>query len=99
MAGLAYLLPPLSGLVAYAKGRTPRVRFHGLQAIIVGVVWPAATYAGAILSPGVTQGVFALGAAVWLGLVFSTAAGHDIRLPGARILESAAQLGPGGDGA
>ncbi len=86
MTALAYLFPPVSGLVAYLKGSTARTRRHGLQAIALGAVWPASLYVGSWLSPGVTQAAFALGALVWLFLLIATAAGRDPRLPGVAAL-------------
>jgi uncharacterized membrane protein len=98
VAALAYVLLPISGLVAFLKGSTPRTRFHGLQAIVVGAVWPAALYAATWTSPVVTQVVAALGALVWVTLIVSTAAGKDVQIPflGAR-LRSAAQAPVSGD--
>ena len=81
MAALAYLLLPLSGTIAYLKGRSARVRFHGLQAVVVGVLWPLALYAATLASPGVTQVVYAIGAIVWVGFLFATLMGNDPRLP------------------
>jgi uncharacterized membrane protein len=81
MAALAYLLLPVTGLCAYLKGSNERIRWHGLQAIVLGVVWPAALYAGAWISPGVTQAVFVVGAAIWLALIVATALGKDVPLP------------------
>ena len=42
MPGLAYVLLPLSGMLAYFNGTSVRMRFHGLQAIALGALWPAA---------------------------------------------------------
>jgi uncharacterized membrane protein len=95
MVGLAYLFPPISGLVAYLKGASARVRFHGLQAIALGLVWPATLFAGSWVSPGATQAVFVAGVIVWLTLLVSAAAGIDVRLPGvAGLLERAARPPP-----
>ena len=82
MAALSYLLLPISGLLALALGSEPRTRFHGLQAIVFGLLWALALYAGAATSPAVTKGVFAAGALGWLVLLIGTAAGKDPRLPG-----------------
>jgi uncharacterized membrane protein len=95
MAALAYLLLPVTGLVAYSLGSESRMRFHGLQAIVLGFVWPVALYGASALSPAVTRIVFAFGALVWLGLLVATAMGRDPRLPGiGSFLEGAAAESP-----
>lgn len=81
MPALAYLLMPVTGTIAYFSGRTPRTRFHGLQAVVVGVLWPAALYAGSAISPEATRIAFAAGAVVWLVLLLGTAVGRDPTLP------------------
>jgi len=88
MAALAYLLPPLSGLLLYSMGRNQRARFHGLQAVVFGFLWPAAIYVGSLAGPTGTRVVFALGALVWIALLGMTALGRDPRLPGGRRLRS-----------
>ena len=88
MAALAYLLPPLSGLLVYSMGRDQRARFHGLQAVVFGFLWPAAIYVGSLAGPTGTRVVFALGALVWIALIGMTALGRDPRLPGGRRLRS-----------
>jgi uncharacterized membrane protein len=88
MAALAYLLPPLSGLLVYSMGRDQRARFHGLQAVVFGFLWPAAIYGGSLAGPTGTRVVFALGALVWIALLGMTALGRDPRLPGGRRLRS-----------
>lgn len=87
MAALAYVVLPVSGLVAYLLGSDQRVRFHGLQAIALGLLWPAALFVASGLSASATQIVFVAGAATWLSFVLLTAAGRDPRLPlaGARL--------------
>ena len=98
MAALSYLLLPITGLAALALGSTARVRFHGLQAIVFGLLWALGLYAGAAIAPVVTKGVFLVGALVWLALMLATAVGKDPRLPGVgRVLQQAAQddLGSG----
>ncbi|MEA2446774.1 MAG: hypothetical protein QOK47_411, partial [Actinomycetota bacterium] len=45
MAALAYLLPPVTGLIAFLFAIDPRLRFHGLQSVALGAVWPVAIYA------------------------------------------------------
>lgn len=82
MAVLAYLLPPASGLVAYLVTSSARVRWHGLQSIVLGVVWPAALYAGSLLSPAVTQAAAVAGLGTWLVFVVGTALGRDPSWPG-----------------
>ena len=95
MAALAYVLLPVSGLIAYLKGRSPRVRWHGLQAIALGLLWPVALYGCTYLTPGATQLCALLGALAWIGFLGATALGADPRLPGAgRLLERAAQVDP-----
>lgn len=82
MAALAYLFPPISGLIAYFMGRDERVRYHGMQAVIFGLVWPMAIYGCSRISPGATQVAFFAGAAMWLLLFALTAFGLNPRLPG-----------------
>jgi uncharacterized membrane protein len=95
MAALAYLLLPISGLFAYFGSASPRVRFHGLQAVLVGFLWPAAIYAGSALSQTAALMAWVGGAAVWLGLMLTTAAGLDLRIPVVgRYLRRAATQGP-----
>jgi uncharacterized membrane protein len=92
MAALAYILPPISGLVAYLRGRTPRTRFHGLQAVVVGLVWPLSLYVGALISPTATQIAFAIMFVVWLVAIVGTLLGRNPGLPGLRgVLTSAAE--------
>lgn len=81
MAALAYLLLPVSGLFAYLKGSTQRMRFHGLQAIALGLLWPVALYACTYAGPGATQVAWAAGALVWIALLVATAAGANPRAP------------------
>ena len=65
-----------------------RARFHGLQAVVFGFLWPAAIYVGSLAGPTGTRVVFALGALVWIALLGMTALGRDPRLPGGRRLRS-----------
>ena len=81
MAAFAYVLPPVSGALAYLLGSSPRVRFHGSQAVVIGVVWPVLLYLASALSSGITQIVFLLGVIVCLGAFVATLAGRDVRLP------------------
>ena len=82
VAALAYVLPPLSGLVAYLSSDSQRTRWHGLQSVLLGVAWPVALFGGALVSPGVTQVVWLVGALSWLTLLLGAAIGRDPRLPG-----------------
>ena len=82
MAALAYLFPPLSGLVAYFKARTPRGRFHGLQAALFGLLSPLSLYGAAAIKPGAPQVAFFAGAGLWLLLLVVTAIGKDPCVPG-----------------
>jgi uncharacterized membrane protein len=95
MAALAYLLPPLSGIIAFLVSSSERTRWHGLQSIELGAVWPLALYVGALFSPGVTQAIFLAGCATWLFMLGATLAGRDPRLPGGRWLRLAARSRPG----
>ena len=81
MASLAYALPPLSGLIAFLRGSRSRTRFHGLQAVLLGSLWPALLYVCSFITPGATQIAFVVGLAVWLVLLLATAFGRDPRLP------------------
>jgi uncharacterized membrane protein len=82
MAALAYVLLPVSGLFAYLKGSSQRVRFHGLQAVAFGLLWPLALYACTYAGPGVTQAGWAAGALIWVALILATAFGANPRVPG-----------------
>ncbi|MDQ3619389.1 MAG: hypothetical protein M3391_04580 [Actinomycetota bacterium] len=84
MSALAYLVPPVTGLFAYLKGRSPRMRLHGLQSVCLGVLWPAALYAGSWISPSGTRIAFAVCALLWIGLIVATALGFDAMLPGTK---------------
>lgn len=84
MAALAYLLPPVTGFFAFVLGGSQRMRFHGLQSVIFGVVWPLALYAGSLGPPSVTQLVFFGGVIVWPTLLVGAAVGKDFSLPGVR---------------
>ena len=95
MPALAYVLLPVSGLIAYLLGPDARVRFHGLQAIALGLAWPLGLYAASAVSATATQIVFVVGAAAWLVLLVGAAVGRDPRLPLAgRRLERAAEADP-----
>lgn len=81
VAALAYLLLPLSGTAAFFLGVSSRVRFHGLQAVVLGVGWPLLMYGCSAVSPTATQVVFVAGACVWLAFMIAAAAGKDPSLP------------------
>ena len=86
MAALAYVLLPLSGAIAYFVSDSRRVRFHGFQAILYGIVWPGALYAASAISSAVTAAVGIAGAAGWLLLIALAGVGMDPRFPGAKKL-------------
>lgn len=81
MAALAYLLLPVTGLVSYLMGTTARTRFHGLQAILLGLLWAVALYAAALGPAVAVQLAFAAGAFLWLGFLIVTAFGRNPRFP------------------
>ena len=81
MAGLAYLLLPISGALAYFNGKKARTRFHGIQAVILGVLWPAALYAASAIGPDVTFVVAIAGAVVWATFMLVALFGRDLRFP------------------
>lgn len=81
MAGLAYLLLPISGALAYFNGKLPRTRFHGIQAVILGILWPAALYGASVIGPDVTFIVAIAGALVWVTLMLVALFGRDLRFP------------------
>lgn len=86
MAALAYLLPPVSGLIAYFKSDSARGRFHGLQSVLFGLLWPASLYLCSAITPGATQAAFVAGVVVWILLLAATAVGRDPRVPGTGAL-------------
>jgi uncharacterized membrane protein len=97
VAALAYIFPPISGLIAYLRGRTERVRFHGLQAVLLGLLWPAALYVCSWFTPGATQVAFAVMGVLWLIALVGTALGRNPGLPGLRgVLATAAAESPRG---
>ena len=77
MAALAYLFPPVTGLIAYFAGSDARIRFHGLQSVLLGVLWPAAMYAGSAVTPGAAQVAGLTGALAWLSFLVGAALGRD----------------------
>jgi uncharacterized membrane protein len=98
MAAFAYVLLPVTGVVAYFGGRDRRARFHGLQAVTYGSLWPLFLYGASLVSPVVTQIVFAAGLALWLALLIGAARGRDPKIPviGAH-LERLADASPRGE--
>lgn len=81
MTALAYLLLPLSGLVAFLTGGSARLRFHGLQAIVFGTAWAIALYVASWVATGATIAVALVGALLWVGLMGGVAMGRDPGLP------------------
>ncbi|MDP9225017.1 MAG: hypothetical protein M3P18_14455 [Actinomycetota bacterium] len=81
MPALAYVLLPVSGIIAYVKGTTAEVRWHGLQAVVLGAVWPVLLYASTWIDPVVTQVLFGIGLLTWLVLMAGAAFDRGIRLP------------------
>ena len=82
MAALAYLLLPLSGVVAFFCAASERVRFHGLQAIFYGTLWALGLYGCSAITPGATQICFVAGSLGWITLMVAAGVGKDLRLPG-----------------
>jgi uncharacterized membrane protein len=81
MAGLAYLLLPVTGLIAYFTGGNARSRFHGLQAIAIGLLWPVLLYGASFIAARLTQLVFGAGVLVWLIFLVGALIGRDPKIP------------------
>ncbi|MFN2524984.1 MAG: hypothetical protein ABR505_01785 [Actinomycetota bacterium] len=81
MSALAYLLPPLSGAIAFFTGSSGDTRFHGLQSVFLGVAWPLLLYVASVASRVATSAVFVAGLSLWLVLLVATARGKKMRLP------------------
>lgn len=81
MAALAYLVLPLTGMLAYFSGGSPRVRWHGLQAIVIGALWPALLYLAAATNESLVLPIALAGAAVWLLFLLGAAIGKDPSIP------------------
>ena len=81
MAGLAYLLLPVTGLFAVLVAGSARARWHGFQAIAIGFLWPAVLYLSVLGPATLTRVVFAGGALVWLLFLVMTLIGRDPKLP------------------
>lgn len=97
MATLAYLFPPLTGLAVYFVATSPRERFHGLQAIALGLLAAVSLYAASAISSDLTPFVFALWVLVWLILIVTSLLGRDARVPLlGRLLRRAAWGDPRG---
>jgi hypothetical protein len=94
MAALAYLVPPLTGLWAFARGADVRTKAHGFQSIVLGALWPIGLYVGSWITPGATQAIFVIFAAAWLALMLSAALGRGVVAGGvARRIEGAESTG------
>ena len=95
MAAFAYVLLPVSGLVAYFNGSDARIRWHGLQAIALGLLWPVALYGASAFSTRAAQMVWFIGAIVWLAFMVLAAVGRDVSLPFlGKLLRRAATASP-----
>ena len=95
MATLAYLFPPLTGLAVYFVGDSPRERFHGLQAIALGLLAAITLYGASAISSSITPFVFAMWVLVWVALIVTSLIGMDVRIPLlGRILQRAAADDP-----
>lgn len=95
VAAVAYILLPVSGLAAFLLGSEQRMRFHGLQAIVLGLVWAIVLYAASALSTTATRVTFVVGAGVWVLFMVLAALGSNPRLPlAASALERAAATDP-----
>ena len=81
MAALAYLVLPVTGLLAFFSGSTKRVRWHGLQAIVLGALWPALLYLAAAVKESLVLPVAIGGAVIWLLFLAGAALGRDPSLP------------------
>lgn len=68
-------------MTAYFLGGSPRARFHGLQAVVLGLVWPLVLFGCSAVAPLATQAAFILGGILWLFLIVTTATGRNPRLP------------------
>ena len=95
MVALAYLLPPVSGFLAFIKGRSERMRLHGLQSLLLGAAWPASLYVCSWIAPLATQLAFVAFASLWVALIVGAAMGKDPILPGlGPLLRQASREGP-----
>jgi uncharacterized membrane protein len=81
MAWLAYLVPPLSGFIAYSTSSSSRTRWHGLQAVWIGFIFPLILYAASWITPTVTRVVLVLELVLWIVYPVGAAMGKDPALP------------------
>ena len=81
MATLAYLFPPLTGLAVYFVAPSGRERFHGLQAIALGLLAALTLYGASAISSTITPYVFAAWVVVWVALIVTSLIGKDVRIP------------------
>ena len=81
MAAFAYLLLPVTGLIATLAGRDQRARMHGLQAIFIGLGWAIAMYVAALGPAVAVQAVFGAGLLLWISFLALTLAGRDPKIP------------------
>jgi uncharacterized membrane protein len=81
MAAFAYLLPPVSGFLAYLWGRDLRTRFHGLQAVGLGALTPALLYGASSISGTATRVVGAIAGLLWVLALLAAVVGRDLRVP------------------
>lgn len=98
MAALCYLLLPVTGVLGYFLGKRPRTRFHGLQAVALGLLWPLSLIAASEVSPTATRVALGVGAVVWIVLMGGAAVGKDLTVPGAgRWFRRWAEVSPRAD--
>lgn len=76
-----YLLPPLTGFLAYLRGGDESARFHSLQAVAFGTVLPLVLYGASWVSALATRVAAAAGFALWLVLIVAAARGKTLSLP------------------
>jgi uncharacterized membrane protein len=95
VAAIAYLFPPLTGLAVYFVGTSERERFHGLQAIALGLLAAVSLYAASAISSASAPYVFAFWVIVWFVSLFGALIGKDVRVPLlGKLLERAATGDP-----
>ncbi len=81
VAALAYVLLPVTGAFAFLLSGSVRTRSHGLQAIVLGTVWPLLLFGASALTAVLTWVVAVVGALAWLAFLVLTAIGRDPKLP------------------
>ena len=81
MAALAYVLLPLTGVLTFLLSGSARAKSHGLQAIVLGTLWPVMLYAASALMAVLTWVTAVAGAVTWLAFMVLTASGRDPKLP------------------